>query len=423
MIDYLFNCSLLVLLFIILFLIYLFLPEILVHFLGIGSWKRQYSPGVALTFDDGPDPLYTPRLLEVLKKLNVKACFFLVGEKMEKYPDLVKKIEQAGHQIGSHGYLHRHSWLLSPRRIWNLWDNSLQVLRELTGKEPDFIRAPWGGFNLTLLVWCLVRKKRIVVWNTEGRDWRKSSSPQSIIKRILRKTNEGTIVLLHDSGGDPGAPENTLACMEELILQIRTVRKLPVVPLTFPDWSWPKRMSFRLWEKWERFYARINHIQRIDYTNMFRLSLTSYRGPDLINKSGEVVATAGDQIGEIHFDNIRFQSMGESPQMIAVRALNKARRSLPGLARYIVGNPDFQNIKVFLGLTMISRGARGLGFTVQDYPSRKAYFIGLLQKIIRKVYHPSSTQSKTDHLGSKPKLVWITREKLFEKYLDNAPQP
>jgi peptidoglycan/xylan/chitin deacetylase (PgdA/CDA1 family) len=73
---------------------YFLLPELLLHFLGIGSHKRQFSPGVALTFDDGPDPRYTPRLLEILARQNVKACFFLVGEKAEKYPEIVRKIRE-----------------------------------------------------------------------------------------------------------------------------------------------------------------------------------------------------------------------------------------------------------------------------------------------------------------------------------------
>jgi peptidoglycan/xylan/chitin deacetylase (PgdA/CDA1 family) len=85
---------------------YLLIPEICLHIFGWGSWKRQYSPGVSLTFDDGPDPNYTPLVLDTLAKLNIKATFFLVAEKAENNPAIVKRIIAEGHTIGCHCYTH-----------------------------------------------------------------------------------------------------------------------------------------------------------------------------------------------------------------------------------------------------------------------------------------------------------------------------
>jgi len=395
---------------------YYLIPELCLHKLGIGSWKRQFSPGVSLTFDDGPDPLYTPRLLEILAEENITCCFFLIGEKAEKYPALVKSIVDQGHLIGSHGYRHRHAWLMSPQKTWELWDKSIEVIAKITGREPDFIRPPYGGFNLSLFFWSLARNKRIVLWNAAGKDWRSNRSPSSIADSILAKSKEGSIILLHDSDGDAGAPDNTLACIRELCTKIKTTRKLPIVPLHFPDWSLARRVSFRIWESWEHLYSEINHIQRIDDHNLFRLALTRYQGPNILSEDGELLAAKGDTIGAIHFDNIRFQSVGSNLQGIGIRALKQVRQSLPDLARYISINPDFQNVKVYIGITMLNKGAKGLGFNVQEYPYANGSLVGLFQKALMVMYHPSGGKRKTESLGNKPKIVWISKDKLLEKY-------
>ncbi|KUO62785.1 MAG: polysaccharide deacetylase [Gracilibacter sp. BRH_c7a] len=396
--------------------VYQFIPEIVVKYLGLGSWKRQYSPGVSLTFDDGPDPRYTPLLLNILKKNNIQACFFVLGEKAEKYPHLVKSIYDDGHIIGSHGYCHQHAWTMSPLKTWRSWDKSIAEIRRAIGEETQFIRSPWGSINLALIIWCLLKKKRIVSWNATGKDWRRNNTPESIISKISQRMAEGSIVLLHDSGGEQGAPDNTIACIEQLCRHIREVHKLPIIGLQFPTWSVFRRLSFRIWEKWERLYAQFKKIKRIDDNNLFRLGLTHYQGPDLLNDKGEILATKGDIIGEIHLDNIRFQLIGDDLQNIGLRALKQIRLSLPSLVKYIANNPDYNQVKVYIGVTMLNKGVKGLGFNVEDFPIHNGYIIGFFQKIIMFIYHPLGSQRKTSTLGNKPKLVWISKEKLIEKY-------
>ncbi|MGI5902414.1 MAG: polysaccharide deacetylase family protein [Desulfitobacteriia bacterium] len=396
--------------------LYLLLPEVFLHFLGIGSWKRQYSPGVVLTFDDGPDPNYTPRLLTILARQNIKACFFLNGEKAAQYPEIVKRILEEGHLIGSHGYVHKHAWLMSPWKTWALWDRGISTLENITGQKVHYVRSPWGSANLAFFFWCIKRKKRLVAWNVHGMDWLKKRSPAQIINRIIRRTKEGSIILLHDSGGQEGAPENTLSCLDELCHKIREDLKLPIVPLTFPPWSWRRRLTFSLWEKWEQLYVKIYNIERIDHLNLFRLKVSRYRGPDLIHPDGQVMATKGDLVGEIHFDNLRFQSVGPDLQKTGLRALKLALRSLPDLAKYIANNPKHQNIKVYLGLTLINRGVKKLGFNVQEYPGRDGRLVALFQKIIVHIYHPSGGKRNTASLGKTPKIVWISKKELLERY-------
>lgn len=395
---------------------YLLIPEIVNKYLGLGSWKRQYSPGVTLTFDDGPDPKYTPLLLDKLKKNKVKACFFLLGEKAEKYPYLVKKIHEDGHIIGSHGYIHKHAWSMLPWTTWRQWDESIAVINKTIGQEPQLIRSPWGSFNLSLFLWCLLKRKRFVSWNVTGEDWISKNTPDKIITKISEKIAEGSIILLHDSGGEHGAPRNTIACIDQLCLHIREFHKLPINGLQFPTWSVFRRLSFRMWEKWEHIYAKLKNIKRIDDSNLFRLGLTHYQGPNLLNDKGEILATKGDIIGEIHLDNIRFQLIGDDIQKMGIRALKQVRLSLPPLVKYISENPDYNQVKVYIGVTMLNKGVKGLGFNVEDYPLNNGYIIGLFQKIIIFIYHPLGSQRKTSTLGSKPKLVWISKDKLIEKY-------
>ncbi|NTW72445.1 MAG: polysaccharide deacetylase family protein [Eubacteriaceae bacterium] len=398
--------------------VYVIIPEIFVHFLGIGSWKRQYSPGVTLTFDDGPDPRYTSRVLKLLAENKVPGCFFLVAENAVKYPELVKNILEDGHKIGCHGYHHRHAWLMSPLTTWNLWNNALIELERITDQELIYVRAPWGGVNLAFLVWCRVKNKKIIGWNASGRDWLIKKTPVKIIDRIIGKSKEGTIVLLHDSGGEEGSPENTLASLEMLCRKIRKDLKLPLVPLELPDWSFSKRLGFRIWEKWETLYANHKRITRIDENNIYRLSRDHYNGPDLFNSHGQLLATKDDLVGILHLDNIRFQGLGDSIQKIGLSVLRQARLSLPVLASYVHGNPDFKDIKVLLGVTLINRGVKGLGFSVEEYPNDNAGFIGFMQQMVYRVYNPAGKHNLGKH-NAKPKIVWISKEELFERYLNS----
>ncbi|MHB8919068.1 MAG: polysaccharide deacetylase family protein, partial [Desulfocucumaceae bacterium] len=93
-------------------LIYAVAPTVLARFCSLGAITRLPRGHVIITFDDGPDPRYTPRVLDVLKAAGVKACFFVVGEKARRHPDIIRTIVSEGHEIGSHGLRHRIPWLM-----------------------------------------------------------------------------------------------------------------------------------------------------------------------------------------------------------------------------------------------------------------------------------------------------------------------
>lgn len=399
-------------------IIYLVIPELLFHRLGIGCWKRHYGPGVSITFDDGPNPEITPQILEILARHKIKAAFFVVGERAARHPELIARIIEQEHTIGAHSQHHRHAWLMSPRTTWREWNRSMAVLEGLTGRSVEWVRPPWGGFNLATWLWMKLHGKRIVLWNAEGHDWCAGQTPEKIIARLLKKVNEGSIILLHDAGGDRGAPAHTLQALDELCRRIVEEKKLPVQELKFPDWSLARRMSFRIWEKWEHLFARMYHIQRIDAFNIFRLGRIRYQGPVLFDQDGRVLAKKGDMVAEIHMDNIRLQRKSSDPRIAAVQSLRMARESLPNLARFILNDPGYRDIQVFQGLSIIYQGARGLGFQVQEVPaSWYNTIVGFLQGTVGMVYRPWGRKRRQAKMRTTVKLVWISRQALIDRWL------
>lgn len=402
-------------------LLYTLLPDILLHRIGLGSWKRQYSPGVALTFDDGPDPEITPQVLDILHQYGAKATFFVVADKAARYPDIIRRILTEGHTLGLHSRNHRHAWLTSPWATWREWENAGRMLEEITGSPLEWARPPWGTFNLALWFWLKKRGKRAVLWNVEGHDWQAERTPAGISERILKRVNEGSVIVLHDGGPTVGVRKNLLTVLPEICQVIVRDLKLPLLPLAYPDWKLGRRLSYVIWEKWEHLFARLYHVERIDAFNILRLAKTRYNGPELYGDNGELLAHKGDIVGEIHLDSVRLQGKELDAQKHVIKALRMARESFPVLARYVAENPDYRSVKVFLGLTMINRGVKGLGFNVQEVPPTfGTRWIGGLQKVIMRVYHPAGKGRGTQRLSDSPKLVWIPKDKLLELWLSKT---
>lgn len=398
--------------------VYTVIPDLLLHRLGIGSWKRQYSPGVALTFDDGPGAKTTTQILDILEEYHTTATFFVTGDNALKNPQLVKEILARGHQVGAHSMRHQYAWFVSPMKTLKEWDKCVKTLEELTKVPVRWIRPPWGTFNLVTWLWARFHRKRVVLWNVEGHDWQSNRSPEEIAARVLRKTREGSIIVLHDAGGESGAPANTLAALPLICRGIIEGQKLPIVRLEFPQWPWWRRSIYALWEKWERLFARIYHVERINSTNFLRLGKTVYKGPNLCAEDGRILAKTGDLVVEIHFDNARIQGKDSDIQKIAIRALHMARQAFPELAQYVAGNPDYEGIEVFLGFTLKTRGIKALGFQLQEVPQTVlGRGVGYLQRTIRWVYHPVPGSTAKRTVKQQPQIVWISKEALLEKWL------
>ena len=188
---------------------------------------------VALTFDDGPHPEGTPRVLDFLSERDIKATFFLVGEQVERRPSLAAEIAARGHSIGLHCYRHRVLAWLTPRALREDLDRSAYILGEATGRAPDLFRPPRGVFTYTALAEVRRRGWVPVLWAADGRDWRRTATASTIYRRVAAGLRGGEIVLLHDSDfySAPGSWRNTLGAMDLLVDEIGA-RGLAAVPLT-----------------------------------------------------------------------------------------------------------------------------------------------------------------------------------------------
>ena len=189
------------------------------------------ADGVALTFDDGPDRS-TDVFLKILADAHARATFFVVGEQVERYPNVVKEMLAAGHEIGIHGYAHRHHLLLTPWQVADELERAQATIEEATGRAATLFRPPHGIFSLAS--WFAVGRLdwRRVLWSRWGKDWRAEATCESILKSIGQPV-AGDIVLLHDSDryASPGSWRKTVEALPEIILRAQA-RGLPLVTVS-----------------------------------------------------------------------------------------------------------------------------------------------------------------------------------------------
>lgn len=153
------------------------------------------KPKIAITFDDGPNPQWTPKLLEGLKERGVKASFFVIGEKAEKHSEIIKKMYEEGHVIGNHTYSHVQLTALSPNEACEEISKTSQILYEITGEYTQFVRPPFGSWDENLE--CDVALFP-VMWNIDTLDWTTNDTTGIVNKAVKQAKNNG-IILLHDN--------------------------------------------------------------------------------------------------------------------------------------------------------------------------------------------------------------------------------
>jgi peptidoglycan/xylan/chitin deacetylase (PgdA/CDA1 family) len=165
-----------------------------------GGWCRWRGPEgdrVALTFDDGPSPVETPRLLDRLDELGVAATFFCVGSAARRHPDLVAEVSRRGHQVGVHGYRHEHHFARTPNWVRHDLETAVAVLAD-AGVRPRWFRPPFGQTPGATLWEAHRQHLELVLWSAWGREWAEAD-PAEVARRVTRRLSGGDIVLLHDS--------------------------------------------------------------------------------------------------------------------------------------------------------------------------------------------------------------------------------
>jgi len=178
---------------------------------------NAHLPEIALTFDDGPNPYYTPQILTILQQYNVKATFFCIGRLVATYPSLVKQEYNAGHIIGNHSWSHPDMAFLPPAYIQFQLVHTSDAIEETIGVRPTYFRPPYGAMSVPVLTEAYHLGLTTVIWNDEARDWQRPGV-SVIIQRILGLARNGAIILMHDGGGDRS---QTVAALPYIIKGLR----------------------------------------------------------------------------------------------------------------------------------------------------------------------------------------------------------
>ena len=178
---------------------------------------------MALTFDDGPYPPYTDRLLDVLKEKKAHATFFLVAEQAQRHPELVKRALAEGHTVGLHAFWHRDFLKLTEDERQNDLALGKKVLHDITGKEPVYWRPPHGFRDFSVMEVAAAEKLTVVNWSVIPRDWT-GIGRQEIHNRVMDKAENGSIVLLHD-GDSPFYKASRQPTVDAVALLIDSLRE------------------------------------------------------------------------------------------------------------------------------------------------------------------------------------------------------
>ena len=178
---------------------------------------------IALTFDDGPYPPYTDRLLDVLKAKRVHATFFLVAEQAQQYPELVRRMKADGHTVGLHAFRHRDFLKLTEEEKRKDLERGKNLLRDITGKNPVYWRPPHGFRDFSVMETAAAQNLTVINWSVIPRDWTGIDS-QEIFRRVMDKADDGSIVLLHD-GDSPGYKASRQPTVDAVSLLIDSLRE------------------------------------------------------------------------------------------------------------------------------------------------------------------------------------------------------
>lgn len=166
-------------------------------------WMKWLYPGVEwnypdrdktiyMTFDDGPVPEVTPKVLEILKQYNVRATFFCIGDNVRKHPGIFRQVQEEGHRIGHHGYHHLNAWKTSTKSYLSDVEDGAKLI------SSDLFRPPYGKLTWRTL-FSLRKKYRIIMWDVISCDFDETVTPEQVYQNVIKNVRPGSIVVFHDS--------------------------------------------------------------------------------------------------------------------------------------------------------------------------------------------------------------------------------
>jgi len=174
---------------------------------------------VAITFDDGPHPTFTPQILDILAKFDAKATFFVAGNKVERWPEILKRTANEGHEIANHTYSHIYSTRITSKKLTNELKKTDAIIQKLTDQKTSLYRPVGGLYNNTIINTAVKNGKRVVLWswNQDPHDWK--NTPASDISAYIKKgLSPGDIILLHDwHGSEYSTVSQTVKALEDVM--------------------------------------------------------------------------------------------------------------------------------------------------------------------------------------------------------------
>lgn len=179
---------------------------------------------ICLTFDDGPHKVFTPIILDILKQYNIKATFFIVGNRVSDNKDIIKRIIDEGHDIGNHSYNHERFSKMSDQDIFDTINNTNNILNKYFNYTPKYVRAPYGrGFKDERIISIFKKLNLIhIFWNIDSKDWDKQNNYDVIIDNVLFRLSRSImnkfIILFHDCNSNYVGDETmTIKALRKLI--------------------------------------------------------------------------------------------------------------------------------------------------------------------------------------------------------------
>lgn len=191
------------------------------------SAKRE----IALTFDDAPDDYFTPQVLDILKKEGVRATFFVVGNRVQAHPEIVRRMVQEGHVIGNHSWNHPNLPKLRDAEFRSQILKTDQQILSIAGYLPTFVRPPYGNISENQILWLASQHKVIVNWDVDSLDW-KGLDAEEVKTNVLAHVHPGAIILQHSAGGKGQDLSGTVEALPDII---RTIRSDGVKLVTIPE--------------------------------------------------------------------------------------------------------------------------------------------------------------------------------------------
>lgn len=385
------------------------LPYVLVQWLGLGLLRqgRAREAALALTFDDGPDPATTPQVLDILKAAGVQATFFVLADRAEAHPQIIRRMLEEGHQVEPHGEVHRHAWLRAPWAVWQDVHGAARRLERLTGTRPRFYRPPHGGYTLATVLALRDAGLLGAHWTVEAHDWSARLSPQEVRERVLAHARPGSVIVLHDAG--PGA-RNTVPALAGLIEELkareysfRTLGQLPgLAPGTPADL--PRRLLSAVDARFDRKYG----VRRagVRANSGFRLG-PSPLSQDVTMQDGTFFKRGTPGL-EIHIDSFRMVDVG-----LRYGVTMLMPRALQDVARELETDPVWKEAPFIFTVGTFWGVLGPFGFEIHEAPPFTAWRLTLWTRLIRRVFQSDALKRPLE-----AKMAIIKREDLIARYKD-----